>query len=59
MLMLVGNGLTDVSLNVSLDLEKLSEGYPGDQKNLPLFSFSISVKNNFLMGIRDARVGWK
>ena len=59
MLDLVGDGLTELYLTGSLGLEKLSEGYIDNQKNLPLFSLSIYVKNNFLMGICDARVGWK
>ena len=59
MLDLVGDGLTELSLTGSLGLEKLSEGNTGNQKNLPLFSLSIYIENNFLMDIRDARAGWK
>ena len=59
MLDLVGGDLSELSLTGSLGLEKLSERNTGDQKNLPLFSLSIYVKNSFLMDIRDARVGWK
>ena len=59
MLDLVGDNLSELSLTGTLGLEKLPEGYTGDQKNLPLFSLSIYVYKNFLMDIRDARVGWK
>ena len=61
MLVLVGDGLTEMSLTGSLGLEKLSEGNAGNQKKLSLFSLSIRIhgSNNFLMDICDACVSWK
>ena len=55
MLMLVRNGLTDVSLNVSLGFEKTV----GRKYGLPLFSLSSYVKNNSLLNTLDACLGWQ
>ena len=43
MLDLVGDGLTDMSVTGSLGSEKLLDGNKGDQKNINLLLFSLSI----------------
>ena len=59
MLMLVGNGLTYVSLNVSFGLEKTVGGkYGRSIEAAPVFFVSY-VQNNYLMNIADACLCWE
>ena len=59
MLVFFGNGLKELSLRVSLGLENMLEGNPGDQKKLCLFSLFNNVKNFYLVNIVYACLHWK
>ena len=52
MIVLVGNGETELSLSVSIALKSLLEGYMGDQEKVHLHCLSIYDSNYCSMNTR-------